>query len=469
MKAALMMLFVLACSAGACRRSTTADSNADASATVTLPSTQVPGPYSKIRVGMTEGDLVALFPANEDLHKCTTHLVGDDAAPPVLVPGADKKPRSGCLRPTLTAHLSGMTDEEITDLVKTAALDDVPKGYLPAAIRGVDLTVAQVRGSVRAGTLPEVDVIAVGHGTTAVESVVPAAAALFRGTVKFSKLQNTRRSISAVIKTDCSDLDGDRVRTYVLGDYALSQLDADAHSRVVNGPCRGPYLQHEHELQWRFVSETGALGAIGLARATRSPSTLDPTVPSTYAVYTQRSGLDAATARLGVQIANALGATEKYWDGTVALSLGKDTNDDTWGDATVWLHDGHVARVLVNFASSAKLPDLAATLTTLYGKPGATTAAVTTWTLDGGITARLDIGAAAALVVEDPKAIPVPTAATTTSSASIRSSVPSTSAALPAPRATATPAASAGATRCRKSDGTAVARCAPGDSLCTCD
>ena len=96
-----------------------------------------------------------------------------------------------------------------------------------------------------------------------------------------------------------------RIEKYVSGEYSLAQIDADAHSRVVYGKCRYPYLQHEAHLQRMFIARTGALGAIGLSRATQSDRTLQPETPSTYATYASRMHLSAAKAKLGVQVANA--------------------------------------------------------------------------------------------------------------------------------------------------------------------
>ena len=149
-----------------------------------------------------------------------------------------------------------------------------------------------------------------------------------------------------------------------------------------------PFLQHERTLATRFVRRAGALGGIGLARAASAGHPLDPENPSTFSVYASRSNLESGVAKFGVEVANALPAVEQYWRGTVALDAPAATRGE-WQSAVAWIRDDRVVRVLVNVGDDAKLAELPATLTRVYGSPGRTRGAVTTWNLPGGLSATL--------------------------------------------------------------------------------
>ena len=181
---------------------------------------------------------------------------------------------------------------------------------------------------------------------------------LFTGAWDFATASTSRRELSALISDTCDDLDPDRVHTYIAGGYTLGQIDADAHSRVVYGKCRGPFLQGERKLQAKLVSRAGGLSGIGLARAARPDHQLNPDDAATFSIYSARSKLDPAVARFGVMVANALPAVESYWQGAVALLPG-DGVASAWTSAIVWMRDGRVARVLVNIADDDKQPTVA--------------------------------------------------------------------------------------------------------------
>jgi hypothetical protein len=130
--------------------------------------------------------------------------------------------------------------------------------------------------------------------------VPPAIGELVAGAFTFAHSQQTRRPLCAVIAESCDDLDPERVRTYVQGGYSLGQIDADAHSRVVYGKCRSPFLQGEKKLQNKLVKRAELFGAIGLARAPQSDHKPKPDVPASYSAYSSRSRLDGMIAKLGV-------------------------------------------------------------------------------------------------------------------------------------------------------------------------
>jgi hypothetical protein len=122
---------------------------------------------------------------------------------------------------------------------------------------------------------------------------------------------------------------------------------------------------------------------------------------ATYSTYSSRTGLNAAKAKLGVQIANAIPDTVKFWTGAVTLNAG-DRGSNPFGAVMVWFRDGKVVRMLTQPLDDEKIGGLPTSLGVVYGKTGTTHGALATWPLTGGATARLDIGAALSLVVSKP-------------------------------------------------------------------
>jgi hypothetical protein len=268
-------------------------------------------------------------------------------------------------------------------------------------------TTAQIRGAVRAGQLEERVVFdaASGDAQTTAGAVAIVAGKLTTGSRVFSLPRNNGRPICACISDACDDMDPDRVRRYVEGGFSLGQLDADAHSRVVYGKCRGTYLRNERALQRKFVLKTGGLAGIGLARAAQSDRSLDPNKRSTYATFSGRSKLDEATSKAGVLLANGVFKAENYWVGAIALVPAPDAAQ-VWSSAMVWVADGKVTRIMLNVADQSKLGELPKTLEAEYGKPSASAGTVTSWQLPNGLSARLDAGAAMSLVVEAGSGVP---------------------------------------------------------------
>jgi hypothetical protein len=368
-----------------------------AAAADAAPAPQLPAPFAGVRLGMSVEELRAAFPPLESIDKCVAMLVGGDPALPAVVLGQETKPRSQCPR---AVQLGGV-NEVATKQIHTQTLARRSEAEAPDFERAWIYAVAQVRGAVRAGALDERVVLDASNGQseTTAGAVVPVSLKLADGSRVFSRPRNNGRPICAAITESCDDIDPARVRRYVEGGYSLGQLDADAHSRVVDGKCRGAYLRNELRLQRNFVYRTGAFGAIGLARSARRDRKLDPEKTSSYATYSVRSKLDEKTARAGVLLANALAATEKYWTGAVAL-LPDAASATSWSSALVWLSDGKVSRVLLNVADETKLGELEKQLELTYGKPGKKSGTVAQWALPDGASARLDLGAAVSLVVE---------------------------------------------------------------------
>jgi hypothetical protein len=428
-----------------------------ASAARAKPVVYLPAPFSDVKLGMTQAELEAKFPPTEDISRCEPLLVGGDAPMPVAVPGADKKARSQCAR---SGDISGAT---MHDIVQITSTEKDLAGDTEAIIEAEFGTLAQVRGAVRAGAVPEAAILQAdhGHSATAGEAVTNVTDALFRGGFAFATSKKARRERCAVIADSCDDLDPTRVRKYVEGGYSLRQIDADARSRVEYSKCRGPYIQHEKALGWDFARRAGALGGIGLARASRPDRHLNPDDASTFAVYSSRSSLDAAPAKLGVLIANALPEVERYWSGAVGLRLGAlgDAGDAVGFTAVVWLRHGHVVRAMLNVLKDDKVGDLPKTLADFYGSPGKSAGTVTKWTLGDGSTVTLDIGAATSVVVESkeaaaqvttrPSESAAPAASTSAAPASSAAGVVSATPSAPAAPhpATAAPAAARHAAR----------------------
>jgi hypothetical protein len=397
---ALPILIGMCFAAMSCSKKSDATASASASGSAAAPPPAVshlPASYAEVRLGMAEADLRKLFPPAEDISRCAPKLIGGDVPSPTLVPGAEKKARAQCAR---ALDIAGPMLAERKKLAVAAA--ELTSSGDPVDMADALLyTTAQVRGVVRAGAVPEPAVVeaARGKSSTAYGAVLPVVGELVDGAFTFARSRQTRRPLCAVIAESCDDLDPERVRTYVQGGYSLGQIDADAHSRVVYGKCRSPFLQGEKKLQNKLVKRAGLLGAIGLARATQSDHVLKPDVPASYSVYSSRSKLDGTTAKLGVQIANAIPDAENYWQGAVALVPPEEASSD-WGTAIVWLREGRVVRIVVNLMADDKLGDMPGVLAGTYGAAGSTQGTVTTWSLPSGITAKLDIGAAVALLVQ---------------------------------------------------------------------
>lgn len=374
------------------------------------PPMQLPGPFSDLRIGAAVAELNTLFPPTEDTISCVPRLVGDNQVPRIVSPALAQTARSSCARVEQMAGLSKAERLKMAEAAKTLGTADGP-----AALDAMILAMAQVRGSVRAGTIDEAALIdATREQATSAHELVPITASqLMTGMAAFVRPRQARREIAAVLAEDCSGSDPERARTYVFGGCSLGQIDGAARARVSYGKCRNAYLQNEHRLQLRFLRSTGALGAIGLARAARPDRALDPSNATSFVAYTTRAHLDLSTAKLGVQIANGIKEAESYWAGAIALTPGVD--EGPWQDAVVWIRDGRVARVLVNIRDDKQLGDLAAALDKAFASKGMTKDAITTWGLPGGIVARLDLGAALCLVVERSSANPEPhpTGATT--------------------------------------------------------
>ncbi len=390
-----MSLTAMSCSK---KNDATASASANGSAAVPPAVPHLPAPYAEVRLGMAEADLKKLFPPAEDIGKCAPKLIGGDIPSPTLVPGAEKKARAQCAR---TIDVAGPTLAERKKLA-VAAAEMAGSGDPLEMGEALLYTTAQVRGVVRAGGVPEAVVVeaARGRSSTAYGAVLPVVGELVDGAFTFARSRQTRRPLCAVIAESCDDLDPERVRTYVQGGYTLGKIDADAHSRVVYGKCRNPFLQGEKRFQNKLVKRAGFLGGIGLARATQSDHQIKPDVPASYAVYSSRSKLDGTMAKLGVQIANAIPDAESYWQGAVALVPAEGASSD-WGTAVVWLREGRVVRLVVNLLADDKLGDLPGVIAAVYGAEGRTQGTVTTWALPSGITAKLDIGAAVALTLTD--------------------------------------------------------------------
>jgi hypothetical protein len=352
---------------------------------------QLPAEYAAVRVGMPLSELTKLFPPVEPIDACAIRLVGR-STPHLEVPGQDQRARTVCLD---LIGAGGPTLGELADILKLA-----DKSAALAVIRSV----AQIRAAVRAGAISEARVLdALGDERgNSIETVLSSAATLCDGAKRFLKDANGRRSMCATIADDCSGFDAERLRRFISGGYTLGQLDADAHARVVYGKCRGDFLRNERELRAAFLSEVGGTAAVGIARSARGDKGISVEDPSSYALFSAYTGATAPMAKLAVAAALAIPDTEAYWRG--AVSLAADSSAATancWGKAIVWPAQGRVARVMVPILDATKAKEAVAELSKIYGL-GATTGAVTTWALPSGVTARLDLGTSAALVVEDP-------------------------------------------------------------------
>lgn len=407
-------LFVLLCLLVGCRSRATAESMASASAVAPPPPRpMLPAPYEQVRLGLSLAELTRLFPPSGPIDRCAPQIVGEAAAAPAASSGASGQATTPPPAPSGSAAAQGPEGNERSSFCPGVSLLGGASAEEALAMMG-ELSdrrrpssagekmvawlnvLGQVRGSLRAGQLTEADLLAVapsplGDARGALVSVTDM---LFEGALTFVRPRQARRPIAAVVREDCTGIDPERAREYVLGQMSFGQLDQQARQRVANGKCLGAYVQHEGAMQRGFVAQTGGLAGIGLARASRPDRQLKPDEPATYTVYSLRSGLSAPAARLGVRLANALPATERFWSGAIALS---DKSEGPLGVALVWLEQGKVARVLVNLASEKSLPELQKSLTALHGNPTRTAGRQTHWTLPGGEDLTLDQGASLSL------------------------------------------------------------------------
>ncbi|MDZ4064689.1 MAG: hypothetical protein U1E22_08500, partial [Coriobacteriia bacterium] len=210
---------------------------------------------------------------------------------PPLPPEAAEKPFSRC---AVAMNLAGLTEIE-TDAAVKAVLEVGSKGDELAS--ALEYVAAQVRGSVRAGTVTEGDVMLAAGDEQVDAALLVVTTKLVDGARSFVRLQSSRRPLCAAMVEECDNFDPDTVRAYALGKYSYGKIDGLARQRC--GPCRGKFVRRESLLQVRFVGSAGALAGLGLARAGNAED-IDPNATKTYAVYTSRSRLDPSSARLGV-------------------------------------------------------------------------------------------------------------------------------------------------------------------------
>ncbi len=288
-----------------------------------------------------------------------------------------------------------------------------PRGRCSGQVQltAVDV-ISQLRATLRAGAVPERVVLAAAGNKVerAIDSILQAGSALFDGSIAFVKTSNGRRSMCATISHDCDDFSTDLLRRFISGGYTLGQVDADAHTRVVYGKCRGAYLSDESTLRHSFTSALGALGAHGFARAARGTHPISADDPPSYALIKQYMRITDAQAKLVVGLAGAIAATETHFRGAIVVTPesleqeavidGGSEGADALQSPIVWLQDGKVARLQSGIYDEKMLGALTKEYTKLYGA-GDSKGTNTEWHLPGG-TARLDVGAAAMLTVESP-------------------------------------------------------------------
>lgn len=365
----------------------TNESAAPTSSVVTAPPPRprhLPGQFSAVRVGMPLEELVAAFPARGDVTSCRTQLVGGEP-PRQRIPGEDEKgAHARC--PDLMAVAGLSRDEE--ELLAAAAVE-IDGANDDDELRGLVLSVAQVRSAVRSGVITEEQILAAAsdRAGSARAAALHVAGQLYDGSVRFSAPRNARRPIGATLVAGCSDVDRDRTRSYFAGGYTLGQIDGEARTRI--GPCLGTFTQREEELKTRFRSRLGGLAAIGLARASRPDRRLDPDDPASFTVFETRGRLGRPAAELGVRIANAIPDLERRLDGVVQL-----VPDDAsvFRSALVWVEGGVVTRAEVTLASVEDVLGAVETAEKDLG-PGRKDGAAISWTPEGGAMTRLDRGA----------------------------------------------------------------------------
>ncbi|MEQ9317552.1 MAG: hypothetical protein RIF41_00275 [Polyangiaceae bacterium] len=380
-------------SVSACKGDTQGGPEAAASATATAEAkparTCLPAPFASVYLGMPRAELLKAYPPEGKVDACQLRLLGPKSYTPEVKP----KPHARC---ATVDDVAGLSVDEVSHVIDVGEAVDAERADLVSD--GMLLTVAQIRGALRAKKLPIEAVTAASEpGKSEAQSVLFTAAVLLDGSSKFASAQSSRRPIGASFKEDCEGVDPDAARAYARGELTLGQIDTEARRRVAYGKCRGPYVRNEQTYRRQFVALTGGLAAMGLARAAAKDGKLSPEEPATYQTYTTRSGLEAPVAKLGVLAANALDGTEKYFSDAVVITGGSEAKGD-FSSALVWFDGGAVSRVLLNLP----LPDidvLKTELTKTYGEPTSSEGSVVTWKTTTGDDVRLNVGAAQALIV----------------------------------------------------------------------
>ncbi|MCA9621182.1 MAG: hypothetical protein KC731_19305 [Myxococcales bacterium] len=380
-------------SVSACKGDTKGGSEATASATATAEAkparTSLPAPFASVYLGMPRAELLKEYPPEGKVDACQVRLLGPKSYAPEVKP----KPHGRCVT---VDDVAGLSVDEVSHVIDVGEAIDAERANLVSD--GLLLTVAQIRGALRAGLLPiEALTAASEPGKSEAQSVLFTAAVLLDGSSKFAAAQSSRRPIGASFKEDCGGVDPDAARAYAKGELTLGQIDTEARKRVAYGKCRGPYVRNEQTHRRQFVALTGGLAAMGLARAAAKDGKLIAEAPATYQTYTTRSGLKPPVAKLGVLVATALEETEKYFSDAVVITGGSDAKGD-FSSALVWIDGGVVSRVLLNLS----LPDvdvLKTELTKTYGEPTSSEGSVVTWKTKTRDDVRLDVGGAQALIV----------------------------------------------------------------------
>lgn len=358
------------------------------------PAPHLPHPFEAVRIGMPLAELQKLYPATEKTSECKLSLTEgpvDRYRKPPAVPGADQQPTSRC---TSFLDAAGFTGDEATKGMEIYEKMGDHAGTAMQQIAG------QLRATMRAGLLADklVYQAAEGDADSLVASVLPVAADFYDGGIKFLRDPTGRRVLCATLDESCDDFDDKRVRRFVLGGFSLGQLDADAHTRVVYGKCRGKFLAKETKLRPWFLSYAGVLTGPGIQRTVSGNKPMDAADSKTFSTLSSRTGLHRGAAAVAVIVANAMESTEAFWSGAITIVPPKSKTEH-WDEAIIWIVDGRVARALINVREPGSADGMQQ-LSNTYGAPGSKVDAVTVWTLNDGVEARLDLGGCASLVVE---------------------------------------------------------------------
>lgn len=372
---------------------------------------QLPAPFANLRLGLTEAELRAIYPTEGNIGSCSLRLLGPERVVGPAQPGGEGPARAACAS---EASAGGLTEDELLRAMRFGATlggteDDVAQAGDMFA--GAWLTATQIRASVRAGAVQESVVFraADNAGATAFDSVMGAAGHLALGTVVFALNSAGRYAIAATVDDRCEDLDPAKIRRFVEGGMGRSQIATEANR--TGARCGYGITRQFPRFRGRLFSLSGGLAGIGLARAMRSDRIVDPERPETFRLFCQRARITNAGGRLATAIANAIPRVEDYWRGAVQLPKLPEAQAGPWGMPVVWLRDGKVTRILLNIWKGDKLAQLPAIVGATLGQPTSSQGTTTTWNLPGGAVAKLDIGAAGALVVESPTATsPLPVA-----------------------------------------------------------
>ncbi len=340
----------------------------------------LPPPFGEVRLGMSRDDLEALFPPREPTGDCRLPLIGRrPMVPAAPTPETQSNAHSHCADAEAVA---GATRGERTRIMERAQVlaEEADFGESDL-VGGFELSLAQIRGAVRADLLTDRALLdAFGQtGSRTHEAVFGLAGSLTEGSVAFLRGAGSRR-VGAMLNESCEVVDETRVDAFVRG-----QLDS---RRCRSADQAGSVLR-----------SGGGVIAVGQVRSLRD--NVSPEEPRSYRELLRSAELSERQAAFTVRVADHLDEVEAYFHGAVVLAAQRSEGTElpVWGSAIAWFADGRVSRLLLNIDDDEAIDSLQSFVLRELGPPDEDERHFASW--DGrGWKAHLDRGAGLALILE---------------------------------------------------------------------